>query len=88
MPASNSIKRIIFSILFMCTFKSALSIRRKTEMPGVASFCGCNHHTVTAVASCLPEQGVCVNSVLGQGPTCANSHRKEREQLTVLAGQE
>ena len=72
----------------MCTFKSSLSIGRKTEMPCVVGFYGCSHHMGTAVASWLPEQGICADSVLGRGPTCADSHRKEREQLTVLAGQE
>lgn len=36
----------------------------------------------------LPEQGVWADAVLCQGPACADSPRRKREEVTVLAGQE
>lgn len=75
-------------LAYVHIFKSSLSIRRQAEMPCVVRFYGCDRHRGTAVAAWLPEQGVRADSVLGWGPTCADSHGKDREHWTVLAGQE
>lgn len=42
----------------------------------------------SAVAYWLLAQGAGADSVLGQGPTRGDLHRKEGERLTVLVGQE
>ena len=88
MPASSSIKKIIFFYVWlMCTFKSSLSTRRKTEMPLGRRLDGCSPQTGAAVATWLPERGGCAGSVLGRGPPCADSPRTDRERVAPLGAQ-
>lgn len=74
-------------LVYLHTYAVTEYKKKDCEMPRAVRFYVCNHHTGTVVASWLPEQGVGRFSA-GTWPACADCHRKEREELTVLVGQE